>query len=60
MKLAASQRGFAPQTLTSFTVPATARRPMSPPGKKRGFTTCASQETATGFVMGGSTAPSWR
>src|SRR5512140_1666848 len=30
---------FAPQTARSFTVPQTARRPMSPPGKKGGVTT---------------------
>ena len=31
-------RGCAPMTDTSFTVPATDRRPMSPPGKNSGFT----------------------
>ncbi len=34
----ASATGVAPITATSFTVPQTANLPMSPPGKKMGFT----------------------
>ncbi len=39
MKPAESAIGFAPAIARSFTVPCTARQPMSPPGKKRGLTT---------------------
>jgi hypothetical protein len=34
--------GLAPMTARSLIVPATARRPMSPPGKKAGLTVCES------------------
>ena len=39
MKEADSTRGRAAAVSRSFTVPATANRPMSPPGKNRGSTT---------------------
>ena len=39
MKEADRTRGRAAAVSRSFTVPATASRPMSPPGKKRGSTT---------------------
>jgi hypothetical protein len=41
-KPAVRYSGFAPSIATSLTVPHTASLPMSPPGKKRGETTCAS------------------
>ena len=41
-----SHLGRAPLVATSFTVPHTARRPMSPPGKKCGVTTNESVENA--------------
>ena len=41
-KAAASASGRAAAVARSLTVPATARRPMSPPGKRSGCTTCAS------------------
>ena len=39
MKEADSTRGRAAAVRRSFTVPATARRPISPPGKNKGSTT---------------------
>jgi hypothetical protein len=39
MKAAESQRGRAPPTAKSFTVPQTASVPMSPPGNSTGVTT---------------------
>jgi hypothetical protein len=39
MNAALTQSGRAPAIATSFTVPFTARSPMSPPGKKSGVTT---------------------
>ena len=44
----------------SFTVPATAIRPMSPPGKKIGRTTCESVVKTTFAPLIGTTAPSSR
>ncbi len=42
MKPTVRPSGTAPHMARSFTVPQTARRPMSPPGKNRGLTMCAS------------------
>ena len=49
--------GLAAAVARSFTVPATARRPMSPPGKRRGWTTWLSVVKAT-RPHGASTAAS--
>ena len=46
MKPAVMQRGSAPPTARSLTVPLTASSPMSPPGKKMGETTYESVVTA--------------
>jgi hypothetical protein len=47
MKPALSQRGRAPHMARSLTVPHTASRPMSPPGKKSGLTTWESVVNAS-------------
>ncbi len=54
-----SQSGRAPDTARSFTVPHTARRPMSPPGKNRGLTTNESVVKAMRPASIGSVTLSW-
>jgi hypothetical protein len=45
--------GTAPDMLTSLTVPHTASRPISPPGKNSGVTMCESVETASAALQPG-------
>jgi hypothetical protein len=52
--------GSAPHMARSFTVPCTAREPMSPPGKKTGFTTKLSVVKASRSLPTVTTAPSPR
>ncbi len=58
MKLADSHSGRAPLTARSFTVPLTARSPMSPPGKNSGETTNESVVIAIRSLPTATTAPS--
>ncbi len=58
MKAAERNSGSAPPTARSFTVPQTASRPMSPPGKKSGRTTNESVVNATRGAFTPSSPPS--
>ncbi len=60
MKAAASASGRAAAVARSFTVPATARRPMSPPGKVSGCTTWLSVVKAMRPPVASSAASSRR
>ena len=58
IKAAVRYKGRAPIQAKSFTVPHTAKRPISPPGKKSGVTTKLSVVSTGLPASSGSTAPS--